>query len=291
MKKALIIGANGQDGFYLNQLLVKKGYEVTGVSRGGDFLKTDITDFNSVQNLLENIQPELIFHLAANSTAAHHALFDNHAAISTSTLNFMEALKASGSGAKLFLSGSGLQFKNEGKPIKETDAFDASSAYAVARIHSAYAARYYRSLGLKVYVGYFFNHESPRRTERHISRSIAETVKRIASGSKETLEVGDLSVAKEWAFAGDIMKGVLALVDQDRVFEAVIGSGVAHTIRDYVAECFRQVDLDWKEFVKEKEGFRAQYRQLLSDPTTINNLGWKAETGLEALATMMLSSD
>src|SRR5258706_5661682 len=130
-------------------------------------------------------QPKYIFHLAANSTTSHYALFDNHIAISTGTINILEAVKQVSPDTKVFLSGSGLQFVNKNIPIKETDEFEASSAYSVARIHSVYAARYYRSLGIKVYVGYFFNHESPRRTERHISKMIAEAVKRIAKGSTE----------------------------------------------------------------------------------------------------------
>ena len=118
-----------------------------------------------------------------------------------------------------------MQFVNQNKPIKETDAFEARDPYSVSRIHSVYAARYYRRLGIKTYVGYFFNHDSPRRTERHMAKKIAEVVKRVAKGSTEKLEIGDSSVIKEWTYAGDVVKGIFTLVQQDTVLEANIGSG------------------------------------------------------------------
>lgn len=287
---AIIIGANGQDGFYLNQLLSLKGIETTGISRGGNFINIDISDFASVKDIIAKHKPQYIFHLAANSTAAHHAVMDNHKAISTGTINILEAVKQESPQTRIFISGSGLQFVNNDAPIKETDPFEASSAYSVARIHSVYAARYYRTFGLKIYVGYFFNHESPRRTVRHMSKMIAEAVKRIREGSNEIIEIGDMNVKKEWAFAGDIMKGVLTLVGQDNIFEAVIGSGAGYTIEDYIEKCFRFIGKDSSPFIQKKENFTAQYRQLVSDPSTIFSLGWKPETSFDELVKMMLSA-
>ena len=286
---AIIIGANGQDGFYLNQLLLNKGIKVVGVSRSGEFLRTDITDFNAVKDLLELHQPDYIFHLAANSTTGHHAIFDNHNAISTGVINILEASLRVSPKSKIFLSGSGLQFVNKNVPIKETDEFVASSAYAVARIHSVYAGRYYRSQGLKVYVGYFFNHESPRRTPRHVSKMIGEAVKRIRDGSREKIEIGDLTVEKEWTFAGDIVNGVMALIEQDTVFESVIGSGLGYSIEQYVTLCFEHINKDWKEFVVEKNNFKSEYRKLISDASTLYSIGWHPEYTLSDLAKMMVS--
>src|SRR4029079_12519546 len=114
--------------------------------------------------------------------------------------------------------------------ISETDPFEASSIYAVNRIHTVYAARYYRALGVKAYVGYFFNHDIPLRSERHINKKIIEAAKRIAAGSKEKLEIADVNVKKEFGFAGDIVKGIWSLVDQDTVPEAMIGTGKAYAI-------------------------------------------------------------
>lgn len=286
--KAIIFGANGQDGFYLNKILLDKGLEVIGISRSGNFLKLDITNFDAVKSIIAQYHPEYIFHLAANSTTVHHALFDNHKAISTGTINILEAVKQASPHTKVFLSGSGLQFINKDFPIKETDEFEASSVYSVARIHSVYAARYYRTLGLKIYVGYFFNHESPKRTERHISKMIGEAVKRIANGSNELIEIGDMSVKKEWTFAGDIMKGALTLIEQNRIYEAVIGSGIGYSIEDYIERCFKFIGKESKEYIKIKEGFTAQYKQLISNPSTMLSLGWKPEKDFDDLVKMML---
>jgi GDPmannose 4,6-dehydratase len=202
MKKAIIFGANGQDGFYLIQLLKNKGIEVIGVSRSGDFLKTDIGSLEEVSTLIQKEQPDFIFHLAANSTTRHDAMFENHRTISTGTFNVLEAVRLHAPNAKVFISGSGLQFQNQDLPIKESDPFEARDAYSVSRIHSVYAARYFRTLGVKAYVGYFFNHDSPRRSERHMAQKIAAYASRLLKGMcDEKLSIGDMSVVKEWTFA------------------------------------------------------------------------------------------
>jgi GDPmannose 4,6-dehydratase len=288
--RSLIIGANGQDGYYLNKLLQEKGHEVTGVSRSGNYLRTDITNYSAVRELVGDLQPEYVFHLAANSTTGHHALFDNHNAITTGCINLLEAIRECSAKSKVFLSGSGLQFINPGKPIKETDDFHASSAYSVARIHSVYAARYFREyFNVKTYVGYFFNHESPRRSERHISKMIGEAVKRINKGSQEKIEIGDMSVRKEWTFAGDVVEAILALVEQDNVFEAVLGSGEGYSIRDYLEKCFEAIGKDWRDYVVARAGnFKAEYQQLISEPTTIHSLGWQPRHSFDDLVHMML---
>ena len=183
--KAIIFGANGQDGYYLNKLLHKQGIVVIGISRKGDFLKLDISNYEEVSIFIKEEQPDYVFHLAANSTTRHDALFENHQTIVTGTLNILESVKQFSPHTKVFISGSGLQFFNDGNPIKETDPFAANDAYSVSRIQSVYAARYYKSLGIKVYVGYFFNHDSPLRSERHVTKMISETVKRIAAVVKK----------------------------------------------------------------------------------------------------------
>ena len=143
--KAIIFGANGQDGYYLSLLLLNENIQVIGVSRSGKFLKTDITNFEQVAALIKTEQPDYIFHLAANSTTHHDALFENHQTIATGTLNLLEAVYKFSPNTKVFISGSGLQFVNNGDPIKESDAFAANDAYSIARIQSVYAARYYRT--------------------------------------------------------------------------------------------------------------------------------------------------
>jgi GDPmannose 4,6-dehydratase len=287
---AIIFGANGQDGFYLSELLQSQNCKVIGVSRGGGFLQTDITDFAEVSNLIKEYKPEYIFHLAANSTTRHDTVLENHATICTGTLNILEAVKQFSTGSKVFISGSGLQFVNHSQPIKESDAFEARDAYSVSRIHSVYAARYYRRLGFKIYVGYFFNHDSPRRTDRHMAMKIAAFTKKIAAGSAEKLEIGDLSTVKEWTYAGDVVKGIWTLIQQDKIFEANIGSGIGYSIKDWVEVCFKLINRNWQDHIIEKNDFIAEYNQLVSDSSLISSLGWKPEVTFEQLAQMMCLS-
>lgn len=285
--KAIIWGADGQDGFYLNTLLKQEGFVVISIGKN-DIQEINIADYIQVTELIKQHQPEFIFHLAADSTTQHYAWKSNHETISTGALNILEAVKEFSPQTKIFLSGSGLQFKNEGNPISETDYFDATSIYAVSRIHTVYAARYYRKLGVKAFVGYFFNHDSPLRSERHINKRIIETAKRIAAGSNEKLEIGDLTVQKEFGFAGDIVKGIWTLLSQDKVTETVIGTGKAHSIEEWVSICFSQQGLNWKEHVVQNDKFIPEYKILVSNPALINSIGWKHETNIEELAKMMI---
>ena len=285
--KAIIFGASGQDGFYLTKFLQRERIETFGVARTMGDAIGDVADRDFVERLIKQYEPDYVFHFAANSTTRHDAVFENHAAIGTGTINILEAVYKYRPNAKVFLSGSAMQFENDGTPIDETTPFAASSAYAASRIHSIYAGRYYRSLGLKVYAGYFFNHDSPRRTESHVNQKIARAAKRIALGSKETLEIGAPEVKKEFNFAGDIVEAVWLLVNQDEIFEAVIGSGSAHSINEWLDLCFALVGKDWREHVKVKAGFEPEYKILVSNPARIFSLGWRPQVGIEKLAQMM----
>ena len=286
--KAIIFGANGQDGQYLTLLLLKEKIQAIRISRSGDFLKTAITSYDEVTALIQKEQPDFIFHLAANSTTRHDALFENHQTIATGALNILEAVKEFSPHTKVFISGSGLQFLNNGNPIKETDPFAANDAYSISRIQSVYAARYFRSLGIKVYVGYFFNHDSPLRTERHVTKMISETVKRIAAGSNEKLKIGDMSVVKEWSYAGDIVKGIWLLVNQDKIFEANIGSGIGYSIKEWMEVCFKLVSLNMNENVEIKNDFVSSYKKLISDNSVIKSLGYQPEVSFSNFAKMMM---
>ena len=288
--KAIIFGINGQDGYYLNQLLQQKNIKVIGVSRSkGEWLTGDVADFLLVKKLIKDEQPDYIFHLAANSTTRHDVLFENHQTISTGTLNILESAYQYSKHSKIFLSGSGLQFVNKGKPISEKDEFYAGSPYCVSRIQSVYAARYYRELGLSVYVGYFFNHDSPLRSERHINQKIIIAARRIAGGNNEKIEIGDIAVKKEFSFAGDIAKAVMILIQNNSVFEAALGSGKAYSIKDWINICFTYFGLPWEPHVTQIKGFRSEYDILVSDPSTIFSLGWTPETDINRLAELMIT--
>lgn len=287
--KALIFGINGQDGFYLNQILKQEKVEVIGVSRSNEnWVKGSVADYNLVSNLIKEHQPNYIFHLAANSTTKHVALFENHDSISTGTLNILESVKLFSPNTRVFISGSGLQFKNVDKPIKETDEFEAKDSYSVSRIQSVYAARYYRSLGIKTYVGYFFNHDSPLRSERHVNQKIVAAVKRISNGSDEKIELGNINVKKEFTFAGDTAQAIWTLTKSDTVYETVIGSGKAYSIEEWLNICFGYFNLDWKSYVKINDSFKSEYNILVSEPSTLFDLGWKQQVEMDALAKMMI---
>jgi GDPmannose 4,6-dehydratase len=291
--KAVIFGINGQDGFYLKQLLSQFDIDVLGVSRvDKNWITGDIADFGFVESLLKNQQPDYVFHFAANSTTQHAALFDNHRAISTGTLNILESVKLHCPKAKVFLSGSAVQFENVGLPIDEKTPFRASSPYSVARIQSIYAGRYYRdTFGARVYAGYFFNHDSPLRTERHVNQKIANAAKRISKGSKEKLELGNIDVSKEFNFAGDVVEAVWRLVNQDVVFEAVIGSGKAYSIKDWLETCFKKIDKRWEEHVVINRDFLPEYQTLVSNPQLIRSIGWEPRVDFYGLADLMMEKE
>ena len=288
--KAIIFGMNGQDGYYLKNICEQRQIEAIGVSRSkGNWVQGDVSDWNFVERIIRAHQPKYVFQFAANSTTQHDALFENQETIAKGTLNVLEAVKQYSPETKVFIPGSGVQFKNTGNPISEDDEFEANSAYSVARIQSVYAARYFRTLGIKAYVGYLFHHESPMRKPKHISKMISSAVQRIAQGTHQVIEIGDLSVEKEFTFAGDVVRGILTLVEQDDIFEAAIGSGIAYSVEDWLRECFACIGKDWHNYVRSQDGFKAEYGTLFSNPGTINMLGWYPTMDLKALANMMVS--
>lgn len=287
---AIIFGSSGQDGYYLTRLLKEKGVSVVCVSRsGGDAQNGDVSDFSFVEKMIKDHHPVYVFHLAANSTTRHDALFENHQTISTGTLNILESVRTSCPSAKVFLSGSAMQFVNHGLPINELTPFEASSSYSVARIQSVYAGRYYRNhFGLKVYVGFFFNHDSPLRTETHVNQKIVCAIKRIANGSIEKLELGNINVNKEFNFAGDMVDAIWMLINQNKVFEVVIGSGKSYSIQDWLDYCFGKINKNWRDYVVIKEDFKSEYSVLVSDPSLMKSLGWVGKVTFEQLADLMM---
>jgi len=286
--KALIFGSNGQDGYYLSEACRKWGIEAIGISRTGPWFHGDVASHQIVEELIRSYHPAMIFHLAATSTTRHDAIYENHATIGTGTINILESVKRWSPGSKVFITGSGLQFINNGKSISETDPFGHGSAYVAARNYSVYLARYFRDLGIRAYVGYLFHHESPLRGPHHVCQKIAQAALRIAEGNEEVLELGDISVRKELTFAGDVSEGIMTLIGQEQVFEAVIGSGYAYSIEDWLDECFKLINKDWRNYVREKRNFKSEYQVLVSEPATINSLGWYATITVTELAKMVM---
>ncbi|MGD0340084.1 MAG: GDP-mannose 4,6-dehydratase [Bacteroidales bacterium] len=290
--KALIFGSGGQDGYYLSKALKKRKIDIIGISIDNADLIGDISEYDFVFNQIRKYNPTYIFHLAAFSTTKHDAIFKNHLSISTGTLNILEAVRLLCPECKVFITGSAMQFENNGLPIDEKTPFEPSSAYSVARIHSVFASRYYRKeYGLKVYIGYLFNHDSPLRPESHINQKIVSSVKRIAAGSTEKLELGDIDVKKEFNYAADIVEAVWILINQDKVFEAVIGNGEAHSIREWVEYCFSKINKRWQDYVILNEKYISEYKILVSNPALIKSLGWMQKVSFKQLADLMMSDD
>lgn len=286
--KAVIFGASGQDGFYLRQLLHRENVETVCISRSGDGVTGDVADWKFVEGLIKTNQPDFVFHFAANSTTRHEALFENHAAISSGTINILEAVQRHSQHTKVFLSGSAMQFQNNGTPIDEATPFAPLSPYAVSRIHSVYAAKYFRSLGMHIYVGYFFNHDSPRRSLSHVNQRIATAAKNVSIGAGAHIEIGDVTVHKEFNYAGDVVEAVWKLVNQDDIYEVVIGSGVAHSIEEWLELCFALVNKTWSDHVVIRKDFIPEYKILVSNPVLIKSLGWQPEHDITSLARMMM---
>lgn len=287
--KAIIFGASGQDGHFLYIKLKESNVDVLRVSRTSGDLLGDVSNLEFVESLIKRHKPDYVFHFAANSSTSHDILFENHLAISTGALNILESVKRHSCQTKIFLSGSAMQFVNNGLPIDESTPFEASSPYSISRIHSAYAGRYYREkLGLKVYIGYFFNHDSELRSERHINQKIAQFVMRISSGGSEVLEVGDIDVRKEFNYAGDVVEAVWLLVNQNEVFEAIIGSGRDYSIKQWIECCFMGLNKNWEDYIVVKKNFIPEYKILVSNPAKIMNLGWRPKVSFEELAEIMM---
>lgn len=293
MKKAIIFGISGQDGFYLSRLLAKQNIEVVGVARNvesiKDGLRGDVSDRKFVDNLISTTLPEYVFHLAADSIVTHEALFNNQASIHTGTLNILEAVKDHCPNAKVFLSGSAIQFENNGKPISEKTPFEITCQYSLARVQSVLSARFFRKkFNIPVYIGYFFHHDSPRRSSRHINQKIVNFVNNLQNDKTSKLTLGDISVEKEFNHAEDVMSGVWTLVNQENEYEAIIGCGEAHTIKEWIEYCFGKVGQNWEDFVSQDSGYTSPFKKLVSDPSLLKSMGWKPQYSFTDLADAML---
>jgi GDPmannose 4,6-dehydratase len=288
--KAIIFGANGQDGFFLNSLLEGLRIDVIKVSRKNTKIIGDVSDYNFVYNLTNYHKPDFIFHLAAASSTSHEYLFENNLSISNGTINILESVRLVSPTTKVFLSGSAMQFKNKGLPIDEDTEFEASSPYSVSRIHSAHLGRYYREhFNLKVYLGYFFNHDSEFRSPKHVNKKIIDELKLIKSGKQSKLVIGNPEVKKEFNFAGDIVKAVWILVNQDQVYEAVIGSGIAYSIKDWIKIVCDLLRISYDNLIIETDNkYRSEYKTLVSNPQKIKSIGWESEVDIISLAKRML---
>ena len=285
-KKAIIFGSAGQDGIFLAKQCKARGIDCIPLINNS---KGDVRNYNSVSKIIRLVNPDYIFHLSAKSSASHDLVFDNHEIISTGVLNILESTKKFTPNAKVFIVGSGLQFKNDEHPISEDVEFEGRDPYSIARIQSVYAGRYYRSLGLNVYIGYLFNHDSEYRSLDSVSQKIIQFVKKIKLGEYGKLIIGNISVKKEWGYAEDIVNGILDLVEQNNFSEAIIGTGVAYSIESWLDICFKYAGHDWQDFVEIKPLYVPEYKILVSNPSRIKSIGRKPKVDIDELASIMIN--
>jgi len=278
----LCFGHHGQTGYYLEKHCQTLGHKFFGASRRDGHFRGDIKDPVFVAEVILKSKPNIIFNLAARSSIQHKYIQEYYDTIVMGNLNILSSVYEYDPNIKVFVTGSGLQFKNEDKPISANDPFDARDAYSAARIAAAYQARYFRKQGLKIYIGYLFHHESKFRNDSCISKRILH-----AAQKGEKLGIGDINAAKEWGFAGDIAKGIWTLVNQDEIFEATIGTGVAHQIREWFDVCYSHFGLDWQKY-HEQIAFNRDFKILVSDPTIMKSLGWSCESNLKRLLGQMI---
>lgn len=285
---AVIFGSSGQDGYYLRQLLSSQGLQVTGVSRSGGDVQMSVANTKGVSELFQQLQPAYIFHLASVSSTSHQYLWENHESIATGTLALLEAVEHNCKDARVLVVGSGLQFRRCNNAIGEDEPLDHSSPYVLSRNYSLFATRYYRDRGLKTFFAYLFNHDSPRRGSNHLNMKVAEHAVRAAHGDSAKLGIGDLAAVKEFAYAGDITEALWALINQDKVTECVVGSGVGHSVQEWVECCYGYVGLDWRDHIFKDSNYVTPYTRLVSSPKTIMSLGWRPKVDISELCRLMM---
>ncbi len=319
-KKALITGITGQDGSYLSELLLDKGYIVHGVVRRSSTFGTeriehlyrdphivgtrlflhygDLTDGSGMRHILTEVVPDEIYNLAAQSHV--RVSFDQPVytvdADALGTLKLLEAIRDTKIPTRFYQASSSEMFgKVVETPQSERTPFYPRSPYACAKAFSFWQTVNYReAYGLYACNGILFNHESPRRGETFVTRKITRAATRINEGLQEKLYLGNLDAKRDWGYAGDFVDAMWRMLQQDQPEDFVIATGETHSVREFVEEVFGQLNLDWKKYVEiDPKYFRpTEVDMLLGDPTKAGDkLGWKPSVAFKALAKMMTDHD
>lgn len=315
MKKALITGITGQDGSYLAELLLDKGYDVYGIIRRSSSFNThridhiysnprlhlvygDLNDASSLNRLLREINPEEIYNLGAQSHV--RVSFDvpeyTGEVTGMGTVRLLEAIRDVGLKCKFYqASSSELYGKVQETPQKETTPFYPRSPYAVAKLYSYWITVNYReSYNLFACNGILFNHESPRRGETFVTRKITRAATRIKMGLQKKLMLGNLDSKRDWGYAKEFVEAMWLMLQQDKPDDFVIATGETHTIREFLDEAFGHLDLDWKKFVEvDPRYFRpAEVDLLIGDAAKARRiLKWEPKTKFKDLVRIMVDAD
>lgn len=310
--KALICGVSGQDGAYLAQLLLSKGYEVFGASRDAQMstfanlqalgikdrvskVSLAVNDFRSVLQIIQQVEPDEIYNLAGQSSVglSFEQPVETLESISIGVLNLLEAIRFTKRKIKFYNAGSSEIFGDtNGVAAHESTPFSPRSPYAVGKA-SAYwiVANYREAYGLFACTGILFNHESPLRPTRFVTRKIVSTACRIAAGSKETLKLGNISIARDWGWAPEYVDAMWRMLQQETPDDFVIATGELRKLADFIVLAFSSLQLDWQEFVETDPAlFRpSDILKGVGDPAkAFRALGWRAQYRLEDIVRMMV---
>ncbi len=313
MPTALITGITGQDGSYLAELLLEKGYRVVGVARRSstvtyeriqhilddiEVVQGDLHDQGSLLALLEEYDPAEVYNLAAQSFVPtswnQPALTGDVTALGVTRL--LEAIRFVNPKIRFYQASSSEMFgKVLEVPQKETTPFYPRSPYGVAKVYGHWITVNYReSFNMFATSGILFNHESPRRGMEFVTRKIAHAVAKIKLGMAKELRLGNLEAQRDWGYAGDYVKAMWLMLQQDHPDNYVIGTGETHSVREFCEIAFSHVDLDYKEFVVQDEKFYrpAEVDLLISDPSRARSaLKWEPAVSFKELVRMMVDSD
>ena len=319
MKRALITGVTGQDGSYLSELLLEKGYEVHGVIRRSSTFNTsriehlykdpheignrfhlhygDITDGVGISNLVREIEPQEIYNLAAQShVKVSFEMPDFTAQVdAVGTIRLLEAIRAAKIDTKFYQASTSELFGSTPPPQSEFSLFAPQSPYAVAKLYSYWVVRNYRdAYGLHATNGILFNHESPRRGETFVTRKITMAAAKIKLGLQSKLYLGNLDAVRDWGYAPEYVNSMWLMLQQESPSDYVVATGVGATVRDFCEASFSALGLNYLDFVESEDRYLrpTEVDALVGDPRKSEQvLGWKAKTHWKDLAELMVQSD
>jgi GDPmannose 4,6-dehydratase len=319
MKRALITGVTGQDGSYLAELLLRKGYEVHGIKRRSSSFNTervdniyvdlheqcsrfflhfaDLSDSSSLSRLLYEIKPDEVYNLAAQSHVRVSFDIPEYTSDITATgaLRMLESIRQTGVKTRFYQASSSEMYGSTAPPQSEATPFYPRSPYACAKLFAhSITVNYRESYGMFAVSGILFNHESPRRGETFVTRKIARAAAHIKAGLQKKLYLGNLEAKRDWGYAPEYVEAMWRMLQQDDPRDYVIGTGETHTVLEFVQSAFAHAGLDWRDQVEiDPRYFRpAEVEALQADPAKARReLGWTHKTGFEDLVRLMVDAE
>jgi GDPmannose 4,6-dehydratase len=314
MKKALIIGASGQDGAWLSKLLLEQGYEVHGTSRDHEVstfrnlhslgvrdrvkLASMVTsDFRSVLTVLQKTGADEIYNLAGQTSVGMSFSYpvETFESILIGTMNLLECIRLLGRQVKFYNAGSSEVFGNTPTPATEETPFHPRSPYATAKAAAHYAVSNYReAYGLFACTGILFNHESPLRPQRFVTSKIVSTAARIARGSGEQLLLGNMNIYRDWGWAPDYVEAMWMMLQQDQPDDFVIATGREHSLEDFVSRTFSCLGLSWQDHVRQDDSLMRPSdlsRSCGNAAKAFERLGWRPRHDFDRIIALMVEAE